>query len=73
VPARELTTQLATAAAARMIPAVAALAARAGGAEVPVPLSVRDDCGTLLYLPPGLTPEQAAALAAFHDAFGLRP
>lgn len=73
VPARELTGQQATAAAVRMIPAIAALAARAGGADVPIPLSVQGDCGTLLYLPPGLTAEQAAALAAFRDAFGLRP
>jgi ParB-like chromosome segregation protein Spo0J len=73
VPARELSPTQASAAATRMIPALAALAARAGGADVPVPLSLGSACGTLLYLPPVLTCDQAAALAALHATLGLRP
>ena len=71
VPARELTPRQATAAAARMIPALAALSARARAEDSPGPLSLTNDCGTLVYLPPGLAPDQAAALAAFHAALNL--
>lgn len=73
VPARELSPTQANAAATRMIPALAALAARAGGADVPVPLSLGSACGTLLYLPPVLTGDQAAALASLHATLGLHP
>jgi ParB-like chromosome segregation protein Spo0J len=73
VPARELSPPQASAAATRMIPALAALAARAGGADVPVPLSLGSACGTLLYLPPVLTGDQAAALATLHATLGLHP
>jgi hypothetical protein len=73
VPARELSPRQATAAAVRMIPALAALSARARGAEAPGPLSLGNECGTLIYLPAVLTPAQAAALAAFHAALNLSP
>jgi ParB/RepB/Spo0J family partition protein len=73
VPARELTSRQASAAATRMIPALAALAARAGGANGPVPLALSSECGSLLYLPATLTPEQERAFAAFLEALGLTP
>lgn len=71
VPARELSPRQATAAAVRMIPALAALSARARGAETPGPLSLSNECGTLIYLPAVLTPDQTAALAALHTALNL--
>ena len=71
VPARELSPRQATAAAVRMIPALAALSARARGAEAPGPLSLGNESGTLIYLPAVLTPDQTAALAAFHAALNL--
>ncbi|HEU4883201.1 MAG TPA: hypothetical protein VFT45_13165 [Longimicrobium sp.] len=71
VPARELSPRQATTAAVRMIPALAALSARARGAEAPGPLSLSNECGTLIYLPAVLTPDQTAALAALHTALNL--
>lgn len=71
VPARELTPQQARAAGARMVPALAALSARAGGTDHPAPLALEEAEGRLVFLPVGIAPEHVAAYEAFRAALGL--
>lgn len=71
VPARELTPRQARAAGARMVPALAALSARAAGGEAPRPLTVDGPGGRLVFLPEQLSTPQAAAWEALRAALGL--
>lgn len=71
VPVRELTPKQARAAGARMVPALAALAARAGGTDQPTPLALAEPEGTVIFLPPTLNAEQSAAWETFRGALGL--
>ena len=71
VPARELTASQARAAGVRMVPALAALAARAADADRPAPLALEAPGGTVIFLPEALDAEQVAAWETFRAAIGL--
>lgn len=71
VPARELTVGQARAAGRRMVPALAALAARAADADHPAPLALEGPGGTVVFLPEALDSEQAAAWETLRVAIGL--
>lgn len=71
VPARELTARQARAAGVRMVPALAALAARAAEADRPAPMALEAPGGTVIFLPEELDPEHAAAWIAFRAALGV--
>ncbi|HEX6372898.1 MAG TPA: hypothetical protein VF006_28505 [Longimicrobium sp.] len=59
VPARELTPKQARAAGVRMVPALAALSARAAGTDHPAPLVLEGPGGKVIFLPEGM--EEAPA------------
>lgn len=69
-PAAEMTPAQARAAAARMIPALAALAARAAGMDRPAPLDVESSAGRIIFLPEPLGEAARAALAALVSRAG---
>jgi ParB/RepB/Spo0J family partition protein len=71
VPARELTPRQARAAAARMVPPLAALSARARGTDRPAPLVLEGPSGTVIFLPEGVEEAQTAAYQALRSALGL--
>jgi ParB/RepB/Spo0J family partition protein len=71
VPARELTAGQARAAGRRMVPALAALAARAADADRPAPLALDGSGGTVVFLPEALDAQQTAAWETFRAAIGL--
>ncbi|HEX6372891.1 MAG TPA: ParB/RepB/Spo0J family partition protein [Longimicrobium sp.] len=71
VPARELTARQARAAAVRMVPALAALAARAAGVDRPAPLALQGPGGKVVFLPDALDAEHTAAWETFRAAIGL--
>ena len=71
VPARELTPKQARAAAARMVPALAALSARAGGTDQPAPLVLEGPGGKLIFLPERMEGAPAAAYEDLQAALGL--
>ena len=71
VPARELTAGQARAAGRRMVPALAALAARAADADRPAPLALEGSGGTVVFLPEALDAQQTAAWETFRAAIGL--
>jgi hypothetical protein len=73
VPAREMTASQARAAVVRMVPALAALAARAAGSDRPAPLAAKGSGGTLIFLPEEWSGEQSAAYEALQLTLGLSP
>jgi hypothetical protein len=73
VPARELTPRQARAAGARMVPALAALSARAAGADEPAPLALDGPGGWLVFLPERLSAPQAAAWEALRAVLPAQP
>ncbi|HEX6372896.1 MAG TPA: hypothetical protein VF006_28495 [Longimicrobium sp.] len=73
VPARELTPKQARAAGARMVPALAALSARTGGTDQPVPLALEEPGGTVIFLPPTLDAEASAGWETFRAALRIQP
>jgi hypothetical protein len=71
VQAREMTARQARAAGIRMVPALAALAARAADADHPVPLVLKESGGMVIFLPSALESEYATAWERFRSAIGL--
>jgi ParB/RepB/Spo0J family partition protein len=71
VPARELTAGQARAAGVRMVPALAALAARAADADHPAPLVLTGAGGHVIFVPELLEGDRAAAFEAFRAALGV--
>jgi hypothetical protein len=71
VPARELTPKQARAAGARMVPALAALSARAAGTDRPSPLLLQSPAGIVLFFPETAENSHARAFEALRAALGL--
>lgn len=71
VPAREMTARQARAAGVRMVPALAALVARAADADHPAPLALQGPGGRVIFLPEALDAEQAMAWETFRAVIGF--
>jgi hypothetical protein len=71
VPAREMTARQARAAGIRMVPALAALAARAADADHAALLALQGPGGTVVFLPETLDAEQAMAWETFRAPIGV--
>jgi hypothetical protein len=66
-----MTREQARAAARRIVPALAALAARVAEVQEPRAMAVAGDGGLVLFLPEQLQPAQAELLAALRQQLGI--
>ena len=71
VLAAEMTAKQARAAAGRLVPALAALSARAADRDLPAPLLVETADGTVLFIPCSPGTEPAAALATLRETLAI--
>jgi hypothetical protein len=71
VPAQEMTPVQARAAGERIVPAVAALAARISTKQEPSAVLLAGDGGLVLFLPDQLQPAQEEVLVALRRQFGI--